>query len=121
MPRLLRALFPATLALAITATAGCVSTVVLDRAVIAYDETTTASVSKLLLLNIARARNDQPIHFTQISSIAATYRFSLNAGSAVAQTGEHGGLIVPVLGGAAEENPTISIAPMQGEEFTQRL
>ena len=30
-------------------------------------------------------------------------------------------MLVPILGGSAEENPTISISPMQGEEFTQRL
>src|SRR5262249_45568667 len=38
-----------------------------------------------------------------------------------ALTGNSGGLIVPVFGTSAEENPTISIAPIQGEEFTQRL
>ncbi len=93
----------------------------LDRAVVAYDRTTTESVSKQLLLNIARARHNQPMHFTAISSIAATYKFSVNAGVGPALTGERGGLVVPSIGGSAEENPTISISPMQGEEFTQRL
>ncbi len=100
---------------------GCVSTVALDRAVVGYDGTTANSISKQLLLNIARARHTQPMHFTAISSIAATYKFSLAAGVGPALTGERGGLILPVVGGSAEENPTISIAPMQGEEFTQRL
>ena len=93
----------------------------LDRAAIAYDTTTADSVSKQLLLNIARARHSQPMHFTAISNIAATYRFSLSAGVTPALTGDPGGLLLPVIGGSAEENPTISIAPMQGEEFTQRL
>src|SRR5262249_14764569 len=35
--------------------------------------------------------------------------------------GEHGWLVVPFISGVREENPTISITPMQGEEFTQRL
>ncbi|HEX9492352.1 MAG TPA: hypothetical protein VGA33_03740 [Thermoanaerobaculia bacterium] len=39
----------------------------------AYDITTAESVEKQLLLNIARARNNQPIHFTAVSSITATY------------------------------------------------
>ena len=100
---------------------GCASTVALDRAVLAYDTTTAESVSKQLLLNIARARQNQPMHFTAISNIAATYRFTLNAGVGGALTGDSGGLLVPLVGANAEENPTISIAPMQGEEFTQRL
>lgn len=111
----------AAVGVAIVGTAGCASTIALDRAVLAYDKTTTESVSKQLLLNIARARHNQPMHFTAISNIAATYRFTINAGVGGALTGERGGLLVPLVGGSAEENPTVSISPMQGEEFTQRL
>jgi hypothetical protein len=100
---------------------GCLSTIALDRAVMAYDATTAQSVSKQLLLNIARARHNQPMHFTAISNIAATYRFTVSGGVGPAATGERGGLLVPFVGAGSEENPTISIAPMQGEEFTQRL
>ena len=106
---------------AVLAAAGCASKIALDRAVIAYDTTTADSVSKQLLLNIARAHHDEPMHFTNISSIAATYKFTVNAGIGGALTGNDGDLLVPLLGSSAEENPTISIAPMQGEEFTQRL
>ena len=60
--------------------AGCVSPIALDQAVMAYDATTADSVSKQLLLNIARARFNQPMHFTAISNIAATYRFGDPAG-----------------------------------------
>ncbi len=102
----------------VACTSGCASTMALDRAVIAYDTTTADSVSKQLLLNIARARHNQPMHFTAISSIAATYRFSLTAGVGPALHGDNGALLLPVIGASAEENPTISIAPMQGEEFT---
>jgi hypothetical protein len=101
--------------------AGCASPIALDRAVMAYDATTADSVSKQLLLNIARARLNEPMHFTAISNIAATYRFGVSAGVVPALTGDRGALLLPVLGSAAEENPTISISPMQGEEFTQRL
>jgi hypothetical protein len=100
---------------------GCASTVPLDHTVVAYDMTTAESVEKQLLLNIARARNNQPIHFTAVSSIAATYRVSTNAGIGPALTGNRGFLVVPLLGTSAESSPTISIAPMQGDEFTQRL
>lgn len=100
---------------------GCTSTLSLDRMVLSYDKSTTDSVSKQLLLNIARAQRSQPIHFTSVSSITATYRFAVNAGVGGAVTGDRGGLLVPLIGASAEENPTISILPMQGDEFTQRL
>jgi hypothetical protein len=100
---------------------GCASAIALDHAVMAYDSTTAQSVSKQLLLNIARARHNQPMHFTAISNIAATYKFSVSGGIGPAATGDRGGLIVPFAGAGLEENPTISISPMQGEEFTQRL
>jgi len=100
---------------------GCVSAIALDRAVIAYDKTATELVAKQLLLNIARARYDQPMHFTAISNIAATYNFAFSAGATPALTGERSSLLMPLFGGSVAENPTISIAPMEGEEFTQRL
>src|SRR5215475_3284097 len=115
------ALAPLTVAMLAVGVAGCAATLALDRAVLAYDMTTTDSVAQQLLLNIARARHNQPMHFTGISSVAATYKLSVNAGFGGALTGNSGGLIVPVFGTSAEENPTISIAPIQGEEFTQRL
>lgn len=89
--------------------------------ILSYDKSTTDSVSKQLLLNIARAQRNQPIHFTSISSITATYRFAINAGVGGAVTGEKGSSLVPLIGASAEENPTIGILPMQGDEFTQRL
>jgi len=106
---------------ATTAIGGCFGNISLDRAVIDYDTTTAQSISKQLLLNIARARYNQPMHFTAISSIAATYKFTLSAGTGAAQAGPSGHVLVPLINSSAEENPTISIAPMQGEEFTQRL
>jgi hypothetical protein len=114
-------LAPLTVAMLAVAVADCASTIALDRAVVAYDTTTADSVAKQLLLNIARARHNQPMHFTGISSIAATYKFSVNAGFGGAAVGTRPELLVPVFATSAEENPTISIAPMQGEEFTQRL
>src|SRR6266850_8576883 len=84
--------------------AGCVTPVPLDRAVVSYDIATADGVVKQLLLNIARARNNQPIHFTAVSSIAATYRLSMSAGLVAAATGDKGGLVVPVLGTSVEES-----------------
>ena len=100
---------------------GCLSPVTLTRAVIAYDEAITESQSKQLLVNIARAQHHQPIHFTGVSNVAATFDFRFTAGATPALTGDASRTILPVIGGSVAENPTISIAPIEGEEFTQRL
>lgn len=107
--------------LAVTGLPGCFSPIALDRAAIAYDKATTDILSKQLLLNIARAHQHQPIHFTGVSNIAATFNFQFNAGATPALTGENGSLLTPVFGGTLSENPTISIVPIEGEEFTRRL
>jgi len=101
---------------------GCASPIALHRAVIEYDRSVAQIESELLLLNIARARNNEPIHFTAVSSIAATFDFSVNTsfgGSIV----ENPGLDTLTLsfGSSASENPTVSIIPVQGEQFTRRL
>lgn len=100
---------------------GCATTTKLDRVVVAYDRTTTDGISKLLLLNIARGRHDLPMHFTTIANVTATYRFTASGGVSPASTGGRGWLPVPFIRGDVEESPTVSIAPMQGDEFTQRL
>lgn len=107
--------------LALCGLQGCFSPMALDRAVIEYDKTTTDILSKQLLLNIARSHQHQPLHFTGVSNIAATFNFQFNAGATPAFTGETGSLLTPVFGGTMSENPTISIVPIKGEEFTRRL
>lgn len=107
--------------LALCALQGCFSPIVLDRAVIEYDKAVTEVLSKQLLLNIARAHQHLPMHFTGVSNIAATFNFQFNAGATPALTGATGSLLAPVFGGTMSENPTISIVPIEGEEFTRRL
>jgi len=107
--------------LALCGLQGCLSPMALDHAVIEYDKTTTDILSKLILLNIARSHQHQPMHFTGVSNIAATFNFQLNAGATPAFTGENGSLLTPVFGGTISENPTISIVPVEGEEFTRRM
>ena len=96
---------------------GCVSPPVLDMSVMSYDRVTTDLLSQQLLLNIARARHHQPIHFTAVSNIAATFDFRFSAGGTPALTGDSGGMIVPTFGGSVADNPTITIVPIEGEEF----
>jgi hypothetical protein len=76
-----KARWPLLLALVGPGVAGCASTVALDHGVVAYDRTIAESVSKQLLLDIARARHNEPMHFTAVSSIAATYKLTFSAGT----------------------------------------
>lgn len=100
---------------------GCLSPPTLNRAVLAYDEAITDAISKQLLINIARAHHHEPIHFTGVANVAATFDFRVTAGATPTLTGEHGRTLMPLFGGSIAENPTISIAPIEGEEFTKRL
>jgi hypothetical protein len=58
------------------AVSGCLGPPVLERQVLGYDEVTKALDEKLLLLNIARVSNQEPVHFTSTSSIAATFNWT---------------------------------------------
>src|SRR5918994_934409 len=100
---------------------GCLSPITLNRAVVVYDEAVTDAIAKQLLINIARAQHHQPIHFTGVSNIAATFDFRVNAGATPALTGDASQTLLPIFGGSVAENPTISIVPIDGEEFTKRL
>jgi hypothetical protein len=100
---------------------GCLSPITLNRAVTAYDQAVTDAISKQLLINIARAHQHQPIHFTGVSNIAATFDFRVSAGATPALTGDASKALMPIFGGSVAENPTISIVPIEGEEFTKRL
>lgn len=101
---------------------GCVSPVAMHRAVLEYDWTVNRIETELLLLNIARTRYHEPIHFTAVSNIAATFDFRVNTGMMGLLAGSPGADSLSLtLGSSAAENPTVTIIPIQGEEFTKRL
>jgi hypothetical protein len=100
---------------------GCFSPMALDYVAMAYNQSISDVVAKQLLLNIARARFNEPIYFSGISNIAATLHFQANAGATPALAGTSGSILMPIFGGSVSENPTISIVPMEGEEFTRRM
>ena len=86
---------------------GCLSPITLNRAVIAYDDAITETQSKQLLVNIARAQHHQPIHFTGVSNVAATFDFRFTAGATPALAGLASTQILPFISGSVAENPTI--------------
>src|SRR4029078_5574794 len=104
--------------------AGCLSPIALHRAVLEYDRTVSQVEAELLLLNIARARHHRPVHFTAVSSVAATFDFRTNVGI----QGGFGPVVAsrdrPInleYSASVAENPTITIVPITGEEFTKRV
>ena len=62
------------------AISGCLGPPVLERQVLGYDEVTRTLDERLLLLNIARVSNNEPVHFTSTSSIAATFNWTTTLG-----------------------------------------
>ena len=101
---------------------GCLGPPVLERQVLGYDEVTKSLDEKLLLLNIARVANKEPVHFTSTSSIAATFNWTATLGAS-GEVAESKGtnLLNFNIGGSASENPTFSITPISGKEFTERI
>src|SRR6476620_674081 len=103
---------------------GCLSPIAMHRAVLEYDRTVHQVEAELLLLNIARARHYRPVHFTAVSSVAATFDFRTNVGI----RGGFGPSTDPSerplnleYGASVAENPTVTIVPISGEEFTKRI
>ena len=95
---------------------GCLGPVSLHEAVLGYDHTVSRLEYEILLVNIGRLRNGLPVHFTVTSSIAATFDYQTNA--AILGPFTDVGLNVGV---SAAENPTLSIVPIQGQQFTERV
>ena len=111
----------AVTAVAMLALAGCLSPIALHEAVIEYDRAANRIQADMLLLNIARAHHFQPLHFTAISSVAATFDFAANVGLFPSQTERNPSLVAPGLGVSVAERPTITIVPIEGEDFTRRI
>lgn len=102
----------------------CLSPIAMHRAVIEYDRTVSYVEADLLLLNIARARHHRPVHFTAVSSVAATFDFrttpGIRGGFGPAPAARERPLNLEYSASVAE-NPTITIVPITGEEFTKRV
>ena len=95
----------------LTSLTGCLSPIAMHRAVIEYDRTVHQVEAELLLLNIARARHYRPVHFTAVSSVAATFDFRVNAGIAgrISRGPDPQNALVDLqYGTEVAENPTVT-------------
>jgi hypothetical protein len=101
---------------------GCIGAPVLERQVLGYDQVAKTLNEKLLLINIARVHNEETVHFTSTSSIAATFDWTTTVGAGGQVTeAPHSNFLNLNVGASASENPTFSIVPISGEEFTKRI
>ena len=110
------------------AMAGCTGPKLLHRSVLNYDETISTLEREMLLINIARRHRGIPLHFTVTSSIAATFDYEKRAGflgtifeNAASEGSDSVNNYMFNFGIRLSENPTLSIVPMQGDEFTERI
>jgi hypothetical protein len=104
------------------ASGGCVGPPALEQQVLGYDRVAKTLNEKLLLLNIARVANGEAVHFTSTSSIAATFDWTTSVGvGGQVEEGSGTDFLYFDLGASASENPTFSIIPLSGEEFTRRI
>ncbi|HET9962716.1 MAG TPA: hypothetical protein VFQ34_10305 [Nitrospiraceae bacterium] len=122
LKRIILSLLRGTLLAAVLS--GCLSPIAMHRAVIEYDRTVSYVEADLLLLNIARARFHRPVHFTAVSSVAATFDFRTSAGirGGIGRAPEAAERALNLeYSASVAENPTITIVPITGEEFTKRV
>jgi hypothetical protein len=89
-----------------------------------YNEAINKTDDEQLLMTIVRGRYGETSRLLAVTSVAANVRFVANAG-AEAQFGEEEFTewsVVPFRGGVAyEENPTITYAPVQGEQYIREI
>jgi hypothetical protein len=89
-----------------------------------YIEAINRTEDEQLLLSIVKGRYGETFSFLAVSGVAANVRFNANAGvqSGFGSDGDYAGNLVPFSGGLAyEENPTITYAPVHGENFLREL
>ncbi len=109
--------------LGLTLFAGCLGPLSLERAIIEYDESILEAEKDLILINIARIANGQPPHFIAVESIAAGFDFTTTSGIShkLFSKGFNINETNLSLGASASEQPTATLKPIQGDEFTKRL
>jgi hypothetical protein len=89
-----------------------------------YNEAINKTEDEQMLLSIVKGRYGETFSLLAVSGVAANVRFGANAGVEVGigPSRNYGGNLVPLGGGLAyEENPTITYAPVQGEQYIRQL
>ena len=89
-----------------------------------YNEAINKTDDAQMLMSIVRGRYGETFSLLAVTGVAANVRFGTNAGINVGfgPDENYAGNLVPFSGGFAyEENPTITYAPVQGEQYVRQL
>jgi hypothetical protein len=89
-----------------------------------YNEAINRTEDEQMLLSIVKGRYGETFSLLAVSGVAANVRFRANAGVEVGwgPSKNYIGELTPFSAGAAyEENPTITYAPVQGEQYLRQL
>lgn len=98
-------------------TGGCAMPQTIAEHAIAYNDTVERATDTQMLMNILRARDQAPLHFTTIGSI----RGQFNAGGGLGYDGSTGlgnGLLASISGGSS---PGFDIGPLDRQDFARGL
>jgi len=89
-----------------------------------YNEAINKTDDDQMLMSIVRGRYGETFSLLAVTGVAANVRFGAKAGVEVGfgPNENYDGNLVPFSGGLAyEENPTITYAPVQGEQYIRQL
>ena len=89
-----------------------------------YNEAINRTEDEQMLLSIVKGRYGETFSLLAVSGVAANVRFKANAGveAGIGPDSNFLGNLVPFSGGLAyEENPTITYAPVQGEQYLRQF
>lgn len=93
-----------------------------------YNRNIQQSDSQELLLNLVRIRYSETPYFMQVSSISASFNYSLTLGAdGRLNQGQESFVqypmasLLPSVRGSVAENPTITFSPVIGEQFVKQL
>lgn len=115
--RFCRPLAVATAALAALLSSGCALSGGIARHSVDYNNTVEQATDGVLLLNILRARDRVPLHFSAIGAINGS--FELSAGFGYNLTGASVNNTLPAILGST--SPSFSIGPLDRQEFARGL
>jgi hypothetical protein len=100
---------------------GCSASQVIGAHTADYRETVAAAGDAQLLLNILRAKDNQPIHFYDLSNIHGSIQLSAGAAASVPVTNPSltSGLVSPSI--AAQSAPTFDFGTTDTQDFTRGI
>ncbi len=110
------AIIALSLALALS---GCAFSTSLQRIAVDQNEVVANSANSVTLLNILRARDDRPLHFTAISRLSGNVSAGVNAGVdlGVQLAGRTDTSTSPFIGANIATNPSFDITVFDSQEF----